>query len=310
MNLNDLFDKGAKGDSGSGSPKKKEWKNFGKKQAKRSLVKEIEESIVAYNKKIEDEAGPYPTLFRSSGVGGCNRQLIYERLGVEGDRPNFQSYAIMNTGTALHEMIQNWLGEKLETLEERVYFHPTLLSGSYDGVFKEGFFFDGEKDGLEIKTCGVSHFERMIVNPGNWYISKKYAIQAQSYMAALGTKRQRFIYFNRNITLTDSFLKEHGEGTYHPFLLELVYERDEKIIQEIHERITNNKILIDKYFAEENPDILDYLPEYKVTSNCDYCPYAKSGRCKADHKEQQARNRLENPKPKKVKEKVEKTKKK
>ena len=122
MNLNNLFDKGAK--DKSGSPQKKEWKNFGKKEPKRSLIKEIEESIVAYNKAKYE---PSDTMFRASGVGACNRKLMYKELGVEGEEIDAHSFAVMNVGTYIHAMVQDWLGEKLESLQN---FDVKMLSNA------------------------------------------------------------------------------------------------------------------------------------------------------------------------------------
>jgi hypothetical protein len=280
MNLNNVFDK-SKND-------KPEWKKSGKSKPKRSLVKEIEESIVAYNKAKYE---PSDTMFRASGVGACNRKLMYKELGVEGEEIDAHSFAVMNVGTYIHTMVQDWLGEKLESLEQKVYFDKELLGGSYDGVFHEGYFVNGEKDGFELKTTNVENYQRLLLNPSPWQLSSKYKYQANMYLYCLGLKRQRFIFFNRNVTLLDSFIEEHGDK-YHPFLLEIVYERDEEIIEKIRQRINDNKKAIDKFKAEENPDILDYLPEYKKCSECSYCPYEKSGRCKSDHEEQKIRKRL------------------
>lgn len=301
MNLNNVFgNKGPKDDKSGAQKNKTEWKNFGKKEpkGKSKLISSLEQGILDAN-VVKQES---PTMFRASSIGGCDRKQVYKLLGIEEDDISTDSFMIMNVGTIYHTLIQGYLKDCLESLEERVYFHPELLSGSYDGILKGELFPDGKRRLLEVKTTGYEHYERLCKMPK--MLSNKYKIQATMYMECLGIEETVFLFINRNVALREEFKKENPDQ--HPFLLEIIYKKDPAMVAKLHEKIHNNKSLIDNYRERlalgpvSEDEMFEFLPPRETQNDCNYCSFNESGRCKADHEKQKEKVRLDK---KKLKEK-------
>lgn len=259
MDLNKLFDEDFSA--------KKDWK------PKKVITPIIEKSILEYNSSKNDET---PTLFRCSGIGSCDRRIVYETRHPElKGIKDAKSLFVVNVGTVIHELLQEYLNDKLKSLEQRVYYSD-LLSGSYDGEFSAQITGDKEDSLLEIKTANVEVYQRFLLYPNTLYA--KYKKQASAYLKALGLKRAYFVIVNKNGGLLSDFKKENvGKFTeLEEVFLEIVYDLDEKYLEEIDEKIATRKYHID----------VGTLPPRKKVSECNYCPFQSNGQCEEDHKQE------------------------
>lgn len=278
MDLNKFF---------SNDNKAKEWKPTPK------LIPVIEKAIIKYN---EDRKQDSPTMFRASEIGGCDRKFLLKHLGHK-EEISASSYMVMNTGTKLHELVQEYLADCLVSLEERLYFNE-FLSGSYDGELK-GEIFGEKKNGLlEIKTTGVNNYQRLIKNQSQ--LSNKYKFQNNAYLQAKGLEWTAFIFLNRNLQFTDDFIEENKDNLhlYNPIFHEIIYRKDDAMVEKIRQKITERKLCME----------LKTLPKRVKMSECSYCSFGPSGNnvCEEKHKEEKAIEKAEkevlkeqNKKPKK-----------
>jgi hypothetical protein len=211
------------------------------------------------------------TKWRASSIGGCPRYLMYQRKGYD-DNKDAKSLITLFIGTQVHEFLQGFLQKTglLKSLEEKVrVIDINDAEGSYDGLLSHP---DGEEL-LEIKTMNVEAYQRQLLYRK---IYPKYIFQANFYMLALGVKRARFVFVNKNGLFTQEFEKEHkGEGL-NPLWFEQILYADPKIQQAIRDRV----IELDSHLVNET------MPERKTVSQCSYCPVAD--RCKAESKLEKA----------------------
>ena len=252
MNLNDIF---ANAD---------EPKNFTPTR-KNVLIPVLAQQMRNENKR-EYKRAEEPT-FRASGIGGCQRKMMYQLLGYETELEHLSVFTLQQ-GTIIHEMIQGYLQRAgiIESLEEELQILPNL-KGHYDGVIK----INGERYLLEIKTINHLAYER--VSKYNT-IYNKYILQAHCYMKALGLAKCLFLFVNKGHMVSEEFAKEnpHIDPVFHE--IELKY--DEKIWQEIEDKLS----LLTEQFK------LGVMPPAKKVSECSYCQFAE--KCQQDWKEEKS----------------------
>ena len=124
--------------------------------------------------KLEAENKPKPTALgtplRYSSFGECARKVAYTVLGAETTPPSGAGLYVMQIGTILHEVIQDAIKWKVDSLWQgaTVEFEVASglgdnLSGSADGVVTVKME-DGtvKKIALEIKTMGGVKFKKQI----------------------------------------------------------------------------------------------------------------------------------------------------
>lgn len=278
MDLSKLF-----ADNNSNDNKeKKQWREL---KPEPVLTPILEKCIVEYNEAKNQDS---PTEFRGSEIGGCDRRWLYKQKN--GKEPiDYLSYLIMNVGTSIHELIQTYLSKYLVSLEERVYFNidsgdtsvNTLLSGSYDGEFDGSIFGEKKNVLLEIKTTGVNNYQRLITGKGQ--LSNKYKLQNNTYLHAKGLDRTCFIFFNRNIQLTDEFKEEYKDrlDEFNPVFHEITYYKDDLLVAKIRQKITDRKL----------HHKLGTMPKREKTSECDYCSFRST--CDADNEREKIERREE-----------------
>ncbi len=276
MNIGDIFGKDDKKEF-----EKKEWKEI---KPEPKLVPVLQQSIVKWNEGRKQDS---PTEFRASEIGGCDRKYLYKQSQVE--EIDWQSYLVMNMGTVIHELLQSYLKDHLISLEERLYFNlesgdsspNTLLSGSYDGELDGKLFNEKKNVLLEIKTTGVSNYQRLITNKGQ--LSNKYKLQNNVYLHAKGLDRTAFIFFNRNIQFTDEFIEQNKDiiDTLNPVFHEITYYKDDALVEKIRQKITDRKL----------HKSLGTMPKRDKTSECSYCSFKSV--CDADNQNEKAARRAE-----------------
>lgn len=220
---------------------------------------------VLINQMSEESAKIYPPAkeptFRASGVGGCQRKMMYKLLGYE-ERHDHVSAFTLQQGTLVHEMIQGYLQRAgvIESLEEELNILPNL-NGHYDGVI----ILDGERYLLEIKTINHIAYER-VAKYNTVY--KKYLLQAHCYMKALGLKKAIFLFVNKSHTLSDEYKVENPD--IDPLFHEIEIKFDNKVWQEVEDKIGE----LVQYFENR------MMPAVKKVSECSYCNFRE--KCQSD----------------------------
>lgn len=203
--------------------------------------------------------------FRASGVGGCQRKMMYKLLGYNEKYDHISAFTLQQ-GTVVHEMIQGYLQRAgiIESLEEELKILPNL-NGHYDGVI----VIDGERYLLEIKTINHVAYER-VSKYNNVY--KKYILQAHCYMKALGLTKTIFLFVNKGHTLSDDFRRDNPD--IDPLFHEVEVRFDKKIWAEIEEKIGE----LVNYFETKT------MPPMKKVSECAYCNF--KSKCENDWAEE------------------------
>jgi len=235
------------------------------------------------NQMEEESKKTYPPAkepaFRASGVGGCQRKMMYKLLGYD-ERHDHVSVFTLQQGTLVHEMIQNYLQRAgvIESLEEELQILPNL-KGHYDGVIQ----LEGERYLLEIKTINHVAYER--VSKYNT-VYKKYLLQAHCYMKALDLKKAIFLFVNKGHTISDEFKADNPD--IDPLFHEVEIHFDKKIWAEVEEKLGE----LVKYFDTKT------MPPAKKVSECAYCNF--KDKCWSDwaSEKEQKKSRNKGKKPK------------
>jgi len=265
MDLNKLF--------GEDNPnEKKEWKEW---KPRPKLVPILEAEIVKYNEARKQSS---PTLFRASEIGGCDKKFLYKFNGLT-EEIDAKGYLTMNVGTAWHELLQTYLAEHFVSLEERLYFNDKAgdssvcadLSGSYDGELTGKIVGQEKNILLEIKTTGVSNFQRLITGKGQ--LSNKYKFQNTVYLHAKGLDMTIFLMVNRNIALTDEFMELNPDLDVNPTFHEIIYRKDDAMVEKLRQKITDRKLHMK----------LGTSPKREKVTECSYCSF--EAQCKAEHEQ-------------------------
>lgn len=261
---------------------KKQWKEL---KPEPVLTPILEKCIIEYNEAKNQTS---PTDFRGSEIGGCDRRWLYKQKHGK-ESIDWKSFIIMNVGTSIHELLQEYLADHLVSLEERVYFNidagdssvNTILSGSYDGELDAKRFKEKTNGLLEIKTTGVNNYQRLLTNKAQ--LSNKYKLQNTMYLHAKGLEWSIFIFCNRNLQFTDEFKEEYKDrlDEFNPVFHEIKYYKDDALVQKIRQKITDRKL----HYK------LGTLPKREKTSECDYCSFR--GICDEDNEREKVERREE-----------------
>jgi hypothetical protein len=144
-------------------------------------------------------------FFRPSMVSACTRANVYHYMKAPTNPPNTSPvlHRILDTGTALHEVVQKYIGSHYDVLfapEVRVHDPHLSVKGSCDGVLIERA--TGYRWAIEIKTIGDSGYKKL-TGPKPEHIE-----QATIYMALLGVRWCSFLYVNKNTQVIREFLHE------------------------------------------------------------------------------------------------------
>ena len=149
-----------------------------KEEFQKSVVKKIDNYVVEMRRK----EGKLKSWFRASEITECPRCMLFSMLNLPIDKyPRNQhdtakGYKLMRKGTAIHEIVQEYLQGvgvlKEEDTEKVIKDKEYLFSGHCDGVLT----FDDEQVLLEIKTINSEGFKN-ITQPkeGHFYQGQAYA---------------------------------------------------------------------------------------------------------------------------------------
>lgn len=226
------------------------------------------------NQMSEESKKAYPpakeATFRASGVGGCQRKMMYKLLGYE-EQLDHVSVFTLEQGTLIHEMIQGYLQRAgiIQSLEEELNILPNL-NGHYDGVI----VINNARYVLEIKTINAAAYERM-VKYGSVY--KKYLLQAHCYMKALGINKTIFLFVNKNHLISDECKQEVPSAD--PLFHEIEIDFDKTIWQEVSDKIGE----LTEYFDKK------VMPPMKKVSECAYCNF--QNKCQLDWEQEKNKNK-------------------
>jgi hypothetical protein len=160
-------------------------------------------SVIRLVEDVLEQRAKKEPYFRPSMIGGCSRQNVLHYVGA----PTNPSYGInpflhkiLDTGTALHEVIQGYLSEHpgVYLVKEVPVHHPELkIKGHSDGLLIDRK--TGNRWVLEIKTTGASKFAK-ISRP-----EPHHQAQASTYARLLGVEWAVILYWSRDNGMMKEF---------------------------------------------------------------------------------------------------------
>lgn len=141
--------------------------------------------------QMEDET-PY---FRPSGLSGCTRANVffYNRAPESAVHAGSQLQRILDSGTALHEMLQGYLAAHPGCFfapEAKVFLPELRIKGSCDGIITRRA--DNYRWGVEFKTIGDKGFDAL-KGPKPDHVT-----QASIYARLAGVWWITIVYFNKS----------------------------------------------------------------------------------------------------------------
>lgn len=205
-------------------------------------------------------------LTRASAISQCPRAVLLKMLEGAEEEQDGKSTLILETGTAVHEILQNAVkASPIAISSEEQLKWPDYLEGHYDYLVD----WKGEKTLLEFKTAGLDNFLGVIYRGKP---IKKNVEQAHVYMHLLGVKKALIIYINRNYGIPSTLLEYMSEKGYKAadklrynetlqIMAEFEVDFDDTILATIVERLDKQK----QNFMDKK------LPKYKKLPECDYC---------------------------------------
>ena len=179
-------------------------------------------SIIQTIQGVLDRRRKDPSFFRPSGFGGCRRSQVfgYNKEYQEPPQPDDTLSMILETGTALHAMVQQWLSEHPGVFfakEVPVWLPELEIKGSSDGILmfrradKYGSIY---RWGFELKTIGPKGFEDLR-GP-----KPEHVVQASIYAKLMGVWWITIVYYCKGT----SKLKEY-HVSFDPQVWESVKQR-------------------------------------------------------------------------------------
>ena len=252
------------------------------KYNKQTFIKNNKLLPILKEQMQKESSKTYPpskeATFRASGVGGCQRKMMYALLGYD-NNPDHVSVFTLEQGTLIHEMIQGYLQRAgvIESLEEELQILPQL-KGHYDGVLN----INGERYLLEIKTINHVAYER--VSKYNT-VYNKYILQAHCYMKALDIDKCLFLFVNKGHTVSEEFAENNPDidKLFH----EIEVKFDNKVWEEIETKISDLTI----HFENKT------MPPMKKVSECSYCSFRDQ--CYSDWEKEKIAKKERKPKSEK-----------
>ena len=185
--------------------------------------------------------------FSASGLGGCERRLLFGYAGVEqlGEDPDAQDLMSMGSHDHLFWQVEGLSMGWLKLCERFVLNKRTRVGGSIDGIIFDDSIW-------ELKTVTTGKFSKM--TDQNWPFHD-HLVQADEYGEQWGSDYISIVYQDRQY------------GTYREFRI----ERDDKINKwrlELIERLNN-------HLADDTlpPMLADC--EIRVGPTYRQCPYRK-----------------------------------
>ena len=166
--------------------------------------------------------------FRPSGFGGCRRSQVffYLKTAEEPPQPDDTLSMILETGTALHSMVQRWLAEHPGVFfvpEVPVWLPELEIQGSSDGLLmfrradKYGSIY---RWGFELKTIGPSGFDALS-KP-----KPEHVVQATIYAKLMGVQWITILYYCKGTSRLKEFHVQVDEGIWEQVKERVAYLKD------------------------------------------------------------------------------------
>jgi hypothetical protein len=211
--------------------------------------------------------------FRASGITDCPRAILFSMMNLPQDKypratnDSARGYKLMRKGTALHEVIQEYLQGigilKKEDTEKDIKDDEYLFTGHCDGVLT----FDEKHVLLEIKT----------IQPGDrGFDSITQPKEAHYYQGQVYT---HFLNKQFGYKIDDILFLYVDRGSDNIDLKPFWVKKDQKII----DMILNKLKVLKQYFEREElypiPD--GFKPDDHSFTPCRWCPFNTLGLCKS-----------------------------
>lgn len=164
-------------------------------------------SMITAIQQVLDSKRKDPPYFRPSGFGGCRRSQIffYCKEHQEPSQPDDTLSMILETGTALHPMVQKWLASHpgiFFTPEVPVWNPELEIRGSSDGLcsFRTADKYGSTyRWGFELKTIGPAGFEAL-TKP-----KPEHVVQASIYAKLMGVWWITIVYYCKGTSKLKEF---------------------------------------------------------------------------------------------------------
>jgi len=232
---------------------------------KKNISKVIDEYIL--NQRRDQSL--HQSRFRASGITDCPRAILFSMMSLPTDKypraknDTAKGYKLMRQGTAIHEIVQEYLEGmgvlKEEDKEKVIKDDEYLFVGHCDGVLT----FDEKRVLLEIKTINSNAF-KTLTQP-----KEEHFYQGQAYCYFLDKvfndhiEDILFLYVDRNTDNLD--------------MKAFWVQRDENVIG----MITNKLKVLKEYFTKEEVYSIPpgFSPEIATFNPCNWCPFRTEQLC-------------------------------